>query len=102
MTLAEAAALVAMPVLFGVWGATWALPRDLYDSSERVRPWTDARVVVGTVAVVVGMNLGIVDVLGSLTLRIVVFAFVPFVAGYVAGRAVRAHRAETGPPDRRA
>jgi hypothetical protein len=47
------------------------------------------------------MNLGIVDVLGSLTLRIVVFAFVPFVAGYVAGRAVRAHRAETGPADRR-
>jgi len=96
MTLAEATSLVAMPVLFLIWGVTWGLPRSvLRDEKSTVSRWVEPRLVVGVVSLVVAMNLGIVDVLGSLALRAVVLVVIPFVVGFVLGRRIGAHEQRT-------
>lgn len=98
MTVAETAALVALPIASAVWGVTWALPL-VGETAGRAKNsrWSEPRFIVGVIALVVSMNLAIVDVLGSLAIRIAVFALIPFALGWVFGRAIRAH--DGGPVD---
>jgi len=90
MTLAEATSLVVMPGIFLVWGIAWGLPRDLLQDPP-ASGWTQPRVFLGLVGLVVAMNLGIVDVFGSLVVRAVVLVVAPFVGGLVLGRRIGAH-----------
>jgi len=91
MTLAEWAALVALPVVSAVWGCTWAFTgRDLADEAP-TRWWTDPRAVVGVIWLVVAMQVTVADALGSVAARLAVLVPVPFVLGLALGRAARAH-----------
>ena len=90
MSIADATSLVATPLAFVVWGIVWALPRDL-DSEGKVRGsrWTEPRLVVGLVAVVVALTSLTLDVLGPAVLRAALLAVVPFLIGFAFGRKIR-------------
>jgi len=92
VTFREAAVLVALPMVSALWGVTWAFSRrDLDDDDAPTRWWSDPRVVVGVVWLVVALQVTVVDVLGSVLVRLAVLVPVPFLLGLALGRAARAH-----------